>query len=154
MQRKDGKEAQGVTSHELGEIMKQFVEKAQEPADTAHLRRGEHWLYSWDNDKVHRGADMTQAGIQPEHRFHLPELSSEMHKVVEHVHAWLDRHMQLWLQTQHHKELTIDACKQQLEHLFYNVLPKESIQKDVESLVETYEAVVLAGGGHVTKEFR
>ncbi|WIA15080.1 hypothetical protein OEZ85_001778 [Tetradesmus obliquus] len=151
---KKGKKARGVTSMEVNDIMKLFKEKAEEPGNMAHLRRGEHWLYSWDNDKIHKGADMSKMGIKPEHRFDLPELSSDMHKTVEHVHGWLDHHMQLWLQKQNRKELTIDACKQQLQHLFYNVLKKESIQRDVESLVETYEAIVLAGGGHVTSQFR
>lgn len=154
MQTKKGKKARGVTSMEVNDIMKLFKEKAEEPGNMAHLRRGEHWLYSWDNDKIHKGADMSKMGIKPEHRFDLPELSSDMHKTVEHVHAWLDHHMQLWLQKQNRKELIIDACKQQLQHLFYNVLKKESIQRDVESLVETYEAIVLAGGGHVTSQFR
>jgi hypothetical protein len=154
MQRKDGKRAVGATSHEVNEIFKQIREEAEKPENKVHLGRKEHWLYSWDNDKIHRGADMRKMGIKQEHRFSLPELSSDTHKVVEHVHAWLDHHMQLWLQKQNHKELTVEACKQQLKHLFYNVLKKESIQKDVESLVQTYEAVVLAGGHHVTSEFR
>lgn len=154
MQTKEGNPAQGATSHEVEEIIKRIREKAEKPENKVHLARKEHWLYSWDNDKIHRGADMRKMGILPEHRFPLPELSSEMHKVVEHVHAWLDHHMQLWLQKQNRKELDIEACKQQLEHQFYKVLPKESIQKDVQSLVQTYEAVVLAGGGHVTSEFR
>jgi hypothetical protein len=154
LQTKQGKRAKGATSHEVNEIMKKIREAAEKPQNMVHLARGEHWLYSYDNDKIHRGADMGQMGILPEHRFPLPELSSEMHKVVEHVHAWLDYHMQLWLQKQNRKELKIEACKQQLEHLFYNVLKKESIQKDVQSLVQTFEAVVLAGGHHVTSEFR
>jgi hypothetical protein len=139
---------------EFNQIMKKFREKAEERGNRLHLQRGEHWLYSWDNDKIHKGADLAQMGINKKHRFPLPELSSDMHKVVEHVHAWLDFHMQRWLLKQNRATITIDACKQQLEHLFYNVLTKESIQKDVRSLAQTYEAIVLAGGGHVTAENR
>jgi hypothetical protein len=60
-----------------------------------------------------------------------------MHKVVYHVHAWLDTHMQRWLLKQNRATITINACKQQLQHLFYDVLAKESIQKDVRSLPQT-----------------
>jgi hypothetical protein len=50
--------------------------------------------------------------------------------------------------------LRVDACKQQLEHFFYNELPIESIRKNVDSLPDTYEAIVLNNGGHLTKKRR
>lgn len=134
--------------------MKTIKEEAEKPANLVLLARGEQWLYSWDNDKIHKGADLVKVGFKEKDRFYLPELSSDMHKVVEHVHGWLQREMQRWLMTQEKRTLTIANCQQQLEHLFYNVLKKESIQKDVLSLADTYEAVVLAGGHYVAKRHR
>jgi len=113
------------------------------------LRRGEKWLYSWDNDKVHQGADLTKVGFTAADRFELPELSSDMHKVVEHVHAWLQRKMQQWLEEQDGQKVTVQQCKAELTRLFEQELTTESIKQDVASLTATYQAVIDHRGGYV-----
>lgn len=118
------------------------------------LPRGEKWLYSWDNDKIHKGADLTEVGIEEQDRFPLPELSSDMHKVVEHCHAWLDARMQVWLEAHEHTPLTPQQCQDELKRLFYAELPAEALKKDVASLKATYQAVIDAEGGYVPKQFR
>lgn len=153
-QTKEGKVAQGVTSMEWTEIAGKIKDKAYSPENKLLLGRNEEWLFSWDNDKVHKGADLSEVGIEPEDRYYLPELSSDMHKVVENVHAWLQEKMQAWLEQQDKATLRVDACKQQLEHFFYNELPTESIRKNVDSLPDTYEAIVLNNGGYLTKKRR
>lgn len=154
LQTKRGTQAQGVTSHEWTDIAGKIKAKANEPQNLVHLGRGEQWLFSWDNDKVHKGADLSEVGIQPEDRYYLPELSSDMHAVVEHCHAFLEGKMIKWLEQQDKATLTVDMCKQELERIFYNELSKESIRKDVEALTDTYEAVVLNHGGYVVKKRR
>lgn len=146
--------AQGVTSMEWTEIAGKIYDRAYSPENMLLLGRNEEWLFSWDNDKIHRGADLSEVGIEPEQRYYLPELSSDMHKVVENVHAWLQARMQEWLEQQDKRTLTVEACKKQLEHYFYDKLSTESIRKNVESLPETYEAIVLHNGGYVTKKRR
>lgn len=113
------------------------------------LGRGQTWLYSWDNDKIHRGADLTQVGIEAEDRFELPELSSDMHKVVEHVHGWLQARMQQWLEDQDEEKITVEQCKAELRRLFEEELTQQSIIKDVRSLKTTYTAVVTHQGGYI-----
>lgn len=135
-------------------IMGRLKAVMDSPKMTSLLHRGEKWRYSMDNDRVHVGADLTKVGIMEEDRFELPELSSDMHKVVEHIHAWLQAHMQLWLEKQDDEKLTVEECKAELTRLFEQVLTKEQIAKDVKSLKETYQAVIDRQGGYVTADKR
>ena len=131
------------------------LKKHMESADMKQLlRRGESWLYSWDNDKVHQGAKLENMGIQEEERFELPELSSDMHKVVEHVHAWLQAGMQQWLEDKDEEKLTVEECMAELTRLFEQELQLKSIQDDVKSLKATYKAVIEHRGGYITARDR
>jgi hypothetical protein len=112
------------------------------------------WLYSWDNDKVHVGADLTKVGIEEEDRFELPALSSDMHKVVEHVHAWLSAQMQLWLEDKDDEKITVAEAKAKLTELFKHGYPLSAIQKDVASLKDTYKAVADHQGGQIPAAHR
>ena len=139
---------------EFKNVMSMIKAAAESPENMALLHRGESWLYSWDNDKVHRGADLAKVGFTEADRFDLPELSSDMHKVVEHVHAWLDRKMQQWLEARGDAAVDIDEAMEELKRLFMQCYPKSAVQKDVDSLKETYKAVVDAGGGFVAAKHR
>ena len=154
MQTKDGKKAQGITSAEFTEIMTKLKGILDATENMRKLKRGERWLYSYDNDKVHMGADLTDAGIQPSDRFDLPACSSDMHKAVEHIHGWLQMKMQDWLERQEEQRLTVEACKQELQRLFFEVLQASSIAADVATLKATYQAIVDAQGGYPPKKFR
>ena len=146
--------ARGLTSMEFTEIMGKLKAASETPEHQAKLKRGERWLFSWDNDRVHTGADLEQVGITAEDRFPLPALSSDMHKVVENVHGWLAQQMQKWLEGKEDEELDVEECKKVLEGLFYDQYKREWIQKNVSSLKETYEAIVLADGGYPTAKHR
>ena len=136
--------------HMMGKL-KQHMESADMKQ---LLRRGESWLYSWDNDKVHQGAKLENMDIQEEERFELPELSSDMHKVVEHVHAWLQAGMQQWLEDKDEEKLTVEECMAELTRLFEQELQLKSIQDDVKSLKATYKAVIEHRGGYSTARDR
>lgn len=112
------------------------------------------WLYSWDNDKVHAGADLVDVGINKEDRFDLPALSSDMHKTVEHVHAWLSTKIQLWLEDKDDDKITVAEAQEKLTELFKHGYPLSAIQKDVASLKDTYKAIVDNQGGQVPAEYR
>ncbi len=135
---------------EFEHLMKKLKQHMDKPEMKQLLGRGEKWLYSWDNDKVHQGAKLENIGMQQEERFELPELSSDMHKVVEHVHAWLQARMQQWLEDKDEEKLTVDECSAELVRLFEQELKHESIQKDVKSLKATYKAVIDRRGGYTT----
>jgi hypothetical protein len=134
---------------EFTEIMGKLKDKMDSDEMKQKLRRGERWRYSWDNDKVHKGADLSTVGINPGDRFELPELSSDMHKVVEHVHAWLQARMQEWLESKDDEKVTVEECKQELRRLFEQELSVEGIRRDVHSLKATYQAVIDREGGYI-----
>lgn len=134
---------------EFEDIMGQVKATMDSPKNAQLLQRKEQWLYSWDNDKVHKGADLTKVGIKAEDRFELPELSSDMHKVVEHVHAWLQLRMQQWLEDKDDEKVTVQQCKAELQRLFEHELTTESIKEDVATLKATYQAVIRHGGGYI-----
>ena len=98
VQTKDGRKAQGITSAEFTEVMASIREALLARENRKKLKAGDHWQYSYDNDKVHMGANLREAGIEHRDRFDLPACSSDMHKVVEHVHGWLQSRMQKWLE--------------------------------------------------------
>ena len=154
LQTKDGKPAQGITSEEFTEVMGKIKAAAEAPDNSSKLKRGERWLYSYDNDKVHVGADLTKVGIMPALRFELPPCSSDMHKVVEHIHAWLQMKMQQWLEDMEECSLNAEQCKKQLQKLFFKHLQKSSIAADVASLKDTYRAIIAARGGYPAKKHR
>lgn len=146
--------AQAITSAEFTEIMQKLMEILNSRDSKKKLRVGESWKVSYDNDKVHTGADLRQAGIEAEDRFPLPACSSDMHKVVEHVHGWLTAKMQKWLEKQDDVRLTAEQCKEKLERLFFKYCTAESISADVATLKATYQAIIDAQGGYPPKEFR
>jgi hypothetical protein len=135
---------------EFEHMMKELKQHMESPDVKKLLRRGERWRYSWDNDKVHQGADIAKMGIEQEERFELPELSSDMHKVVEHVHAWLQARMWVWLEEKDEEKLTVQQCMAELIRLFEQELQLKSIQDDVKSLKATYKAVIERRGGYIT----
>lgn len=146
--------AVGYTSEEFTEFMGDLKAVLDTPQMLQLLPRSEKWLYSWDNDKIHRGADLEEVGIEEGDRFALPELSSDMHKVVEHCHAWLEARHQQWIEEHENDPITPQQCQDELLRLFYDELPVEGIKKDVASLKATYQAVIDAEGGYVHKQFR
>lgn len=139
---------------EFEHIMGQLKATMDSDEMTKLLNRREKWLYSWDNDKVHQGADLTQVGINAADRFELPELSSDMHKVVEHVHAWLQLKIQHWLEEKDEQKVTVQQCKAELRRLFEHELTPQSIQNDVASLKATYQAVIDCRGGYIPADVR
>lgn len=139
---------------EFTEIMGHIKTIMDSPQMQQQLRFRECYSYSWDNDRVHKGADLSTVGITADLRFELPELSSDMHKVVEHVHGWLQKQMQKWLGEHEGSPLTADQCKEKLQQLFQEDLNISSIQKNVRSLKATYQAVIDAGGGYIPARYR
>ena len=139
---------------EFTEIMREFKAIMETPESYQYLERGEKWQYSWDNDRIHQGADLEAAGFTDEDRYPLPALSSDMHKVIENVHAWLQQGMEKYIEEQEETPLDVEECKKELKRLFDEGYQDDWIKANVESLRETYEAIVLAGGGYVTAEHR
>lgn len=153
-QTKKGEVARSLSSMEFEDIMGQFRAAMSTPEKIQHKSRGERWQYSWDNDKIHQGADLERVGFREEDRYPLPPLSSDMHKVIENVHAWLQQQMEKWIEDQGDEPLEVESCKNELKRLFDDVYKPEWIQANVASLRETYEAIVFADGGYPAAAYR
>jgi hypothetical protein len=129
--------------------MKDLVRQLQRQR-SMHLRASEDWLISYDNAAAHKGAEQQVPGLN---RQDLPPKSPDMHKVVEHVHAWLTENMQQWLRGQQTSSVTPEDAQAELKRLFKSY-PTDSLRRDVASLAETYQAIIDAGGAYPVKRFR
>lgn len=100
------------------------------------------WLLSIDNDSAHTRAKLHELEIWlNSDRFEQSPLSPDLHKVVEHVHAYLCAAMLAWRRSMWPQKPNLQQCKAKLEELFYAVQPA-SIQADVDTLPYTYQAVI------------
>lgn len=129
--------------------MKDLVRKLRETSFRS-LKRGEMWQISYDNAAVHSEAEEVVEGLN---RLPHPRKSPDMHKVVEHMHAWLTQKMQAWLLKEGERGVNAETAKKQLQDFFYSYATA-SIMKDVNSLPGTYKAILAAGGRYPTKRYR
>lgn len=149
LQTQGGKVAKGVTAAEFVDLMKDLVGQLQRYTPSP-LRASEHWLISYDNAGAHTEAEHKVPGLN---RQTLPPKSPDMHKVVEHVHAWLTEKMQQWLRAQQTNKVTSEDAQAELKRLFKSY-PTDSLRRNVASLPETYKAIIAAGGAFPAKRFR
>lgn len=143
-----------MTSDEFEDCIWDLRQLMDQVSEWMPLKRTEHWLLSIDSDAAHTGADLDGLGIWPdEHRLYLPPLSPDMHKVVEHVHGNLAKQHEAWRRSLWPNKPTPQQCIDKMEQLFYSY-PVQAIQKDVDSLLATYDAIEDAAGLYPPKEFR
>lgn len=137
-----GKKAKGMTADEFEDTMWELRCFMDQLGEMAGLGRNDHWKLSIDNDKVHTAARLDALYIWPkDFRVELTPLSPDAHKAVEHVHANpLAKHnswrRSLWPAKPRPKE-----CVAKLQALFEHY-PVWSIQADIDSLPETYQAII------------
>jgi hypothetical protein len=156
LQTKEGKVAEGVTSEEFAEVMGIIRESAEFLLGSPE-ERSTPIMYSWDNDRVHKGAheELEQDGWDLQnHRMELPELSSDMHKVIEHIHAQLQCWFEQWLQEREESEVTVEEAMQKLDQFFYDKVTWEAVTADVLSLKKTYKGIIAIGGRWPAKPLR
>lgn len=133
----------------MGELWK----KLQTPRYQRRLPDNVSYKLAFDNAGVHRGANLQKVGIQPDDILHTPPYSSDLQKVVEHVHANLWHGLQQWLlepEQQSRSKIPIEECKAKHDQLFWSMT--EAIQKDVLSLPDTYAEMIQRGGGFISKK--
>lgn len=110
------------------------------------LQRHPPWLLSQDNSTAHTKAELASLGIWPAGRLlSLPALSPDMHKVVEHVHAYLTQAMTAWRYARWNNKPNDKECIAKLVELFF-AYPAASVQADINSLPATYQAIINSGG--------
>ena len=121
------------------EIFKAAAERvASEHKDVFNPERGP--IYSFDNAPVHQAANLQPLGIVGHRRAELPPSSPDMHKCIEHVFGTLTRAMNASLHRNPGLSTAADY-KAEVERLFNTIITRESVQKDVSSLKDTYRAI-------------
>lgn len=155
-----------MTSMEFEDIMGQVKAAAEEKLGPKlkGVGGGMKIMYSWDNDKIHAGADVGKKGFRESDRLELPPCSSDMHKVIEHVHARLQEKLQDWLLEYGGEKPSIQECRAKVEELFWRDAGVAKggkgrgwvgpVWKDVDSLPKTYKAILRAQGHYPAKTFR
>ncbi len=128
--------------------MREFKPKANEVADKHKLvfstDRGP--IFSFDNAPIHQGADLQGLQLVGAKRAPLSPSSPDMHKCIEHVFGTMSRAMNNSL----HKNATLTTAAQyraEVERLFNTCITADSVQKDVATLKETYNAIRHEVGG-------
>lgn len=76
-----------------------------------------------------------------------------MHKVVEHCIHNLKAKFKKFLYT-NTEQLTMAQYQQALKGIFFKEITADSIKLDVDSLHDTYRAVLRARGGQIPQKFR
>jgi hypothetical protein len=131
--------AKSTTREEFEDIMRELVSTAK----IGLMRWGLKPLFSWDNNKIQKTANLERMGLTAAERVSLPVYSPDMHKVIEHyfgiIKPMVRKHV-LGL-----GKATIDVVDGmaivkscwQLTKLRY----MGSIKKDVESLPVTWHII-------------
>lgn len=131
----------------------QLWNKLQSDEYQRKLPPGVKYKLAFDNAGVHKGANLQQFGIQRDDILSTPPYSSDLQKVVEHAHANLFHGITDWLlepEQQIRGKLPIEDCKAKFDELFYSMT--EAVQKDVESLPDTYAEIISRKGNYISKK--
>ena len=116
------------------------------------LRRGEHWLYSYDNDKIHQNRlTLAYLKINTHNRFPLPPNSPDMHRVVERCVGRLKQAFQTWLYD-HPAPRTAAEYQDELMALFSKTQTADVIAGDVAKLPTLWPLILKAKGGWPPKK--
>ena len=149
------KEAKSPTAEEFVDYQREAVDRAamlvDGHPDVFMNRDGSEKpvLWSYDNPTIHtceRACEgLASIGITEHNRLPLPKYAGDMHKVIEHVHGTLEQRMQqvLWTIDERHDIRFYVAT---LRSIFFQSITPEMISADVDTLHDTYRAVIARGG--------
>ena len=155
MQTRTGQPAKGTTSAEFVGHMKQINKATETKWNTQEGKIEWHGqndlIHSFDNPSIHEAAvpELQKMGVE---RAELPTYSTDMHKVIEHVHGYIGREFKARLLADA-TIVTSTKYVKLLKEIFYG-MSKEVVAKDVASLPETYAEIVRLSGDWPNKKFR
>lgn len=162
------REALGPTAREFAEVvMKPIIQAGRSLQNNAKYKRyfpgDAETLYSFDSARIHQAALVKdpngttlltpywfQEGV---HRVPLPPYSPDMHKVIEHTHAVAEAKFGKWLM-EDTKKYNIEEYKAKFEQIYRESCTHKVVAADVQTLHDTYDAIVNVGGDWPVKEFR
>lgn len=138
---------------EADDIVKRLLHVLSERKIEAGLRRNDKWYICFDHASVHNNVASLlgrNAELWPQ-----PAHSPDFNKPIEHVHSQVDAAVKGWLKQQRQQNpqhrITPAESMQQVEDAFYRI-STTSIKADIESLPNTWQAVVANGGGYVARD--
>jgi hypothetical protein len=153
LQRTDGEAALDITMQEANDIVKQLLQELSRRNLELGMKRTDKFWICYDKATVHNQVQQilgTQAKVWPQ-----PAKSPECNKPIEHVHGWIDADMHKWLRRVRRQEaghrITPEECKAQCTELFKKI-PASTIAADVDTLPDTWQAIIDAGGGHIAAD--
>lgn len=114
-------------------------------------------VWSFDNDRVHQAALpmlREQGLLTTTNRAPLPPFSPDMHKVVEHCIARLTCMVAAELADTEDIHLDVAHWMARLEQMFFGAITADSIARDVDSLADTYRAILEVEGAWPAKRYR
>ena len=143
-------EAKDITTAEFNNIFKELVQVLQDRKVEAGLKRTEHFIICIDGATVHNEAhSLLPRGWQ---LLPHPPHSPECNKPIEHAHGQMDQKMHSWLlewrDTHGNQNPTPQQCKDKCKD-FFTALPASKIAADINSLPDTWRALVAAGGNYI-----
>lgn len=141
--------------------LRDILEGPNAPAD-----RPPFFIYVFDNNKIHKDAKLWEIGLDISDQLlylytnntgsqwlQIPRYSPEFNKPIEHVHSHLERAYKTTL-LYGHDSMTHVQLRNVLRTLFYTTITAAAVRKDVQSLEDTYDAVIEAVGGLIVHKLR
>jgi hypothetical protein len=135
---------------EFNHIFRELVQVLKNRKIDAGLKRSEGFILCIDGASVHNEAhNLLPRGWQLlPHPAHSPECN----KPIEHVHSQMDEKMHSWLlqwrESHPNTNPTPQQCKDQCV-AFFTALPADKIEADINTLPDTWEAIVAARGDYI-----
>jgi hypothetical protein len=141
---KGNKIAKSTTREEFTDIMKKLVVAAREKL--ANIDPKLKPIFSYDNNKIQKGASLAEMGITPEEKLELPPYSPDMHKVIEHVFAILKGQLQEEMLKNNPARMDPAVAQKMVRVYFKHNISKKSIRADVDSLPVTWHIISTLDG--------
>ena len=137
--------AKSTTKVEFQDMMKILNDQAT-PQCAAHSKRP---LYMYDNNSTQRDCKLSDMGLTGGQHVSIPPHSPDFNKPIEHVFNQIKRTLLDRLYRSHHDELTPAIAQQWVLEAFQQVTT-ESIQKDIDSLLDTWSIVAAFSDEQIT----
>jgi hypothetical protein len=134
-------DAKSTTTWEFEDIMQHLVTHARQ----AMAAYGLQPLFSWDNNKIQKVADLATMGLTPAEVLPVPAYAPDLQKPIEHPWNPIKHGVQQQLLQPRSKRVTPSEARQIVEQQIA-AISRQSIVKDVLSLPSTYLVVALAKG--------
>ena len=136
LQTKEGATAKATVQEEFEDVMAILHEKAT----TACAARGTTPLYIYDNVALQHNARYTKMGFKAADHMKTPAHSPDFNKPVEHIFNQIKTKLLNKLYHEYDTPLTPERARELVLDAFESITT-ESIQRDIESLTDTWKIV-------------